>query len=71
MRPPKQAKVMAGTESSGNGLEPRKVAEKIIKAIVSKNPKHRYVVGKMGKLYIFLKGILGTRIFDSLLQIIV
>jgi len=60
------AKVMAGTTQDGSGLEPERVSEKIIAAIESNKPLHRYVVGKSGKMFIFARWLLGTRIFDSL-----
>lgn len=42
------------------------VADKILKAGLSKRPKTRYVVGHNGKLFLFFRWILTDRLFDSL-----
>lgn len=65
----KIAAVMEGTTENGKGLPPQAVVDKIITAIESKNPRHRYVVGGRGKIFIFLKHFLGTRIFDRLVAL--
>jgi len=62
------AELMKGTAKGGGGLPPQKVAETIITAIESSRPRHRYVVGKRGKIFITFKKIFGTRVFDYFLQ---
>lgn len=42
------------------------IAETILKAIQSKKPKTRYLVGKFAKLFVFLKRVLSDRAYDTL-----
>tara|TARA_B100001179_G_C18594402_1_gene406437 strand:+ start:980 stop:1816 length:837 start_codon:yes stop_codon:yes gene_type:complete len=58
------SKLMSSTSEDGSGLKPEKVVDKIITAITSKNPRHRYIIGTNGKVFVFLKWLLGTRVFD-------
>jgi NAD(P)-dependent dehydrogenase (short-subunit alcohol dehydrogenase family) len=44
------------------------VAEVIVKAVTSKKPKTRYVVGKMAKPLLFIRKYLGDKIFDKVIM---
>jgi hypothetical protein len=49
----------------GNGSPPSVIADVVSKAVASNKPKTRYAEGKMAKLMIFLRKILGDRLFDK------
>lgn len=49
----------------GNGSPPSVIADVVSKAVASNKPKTRYAAGKMAKLMIFLRKILGDRLFDK------
>jgi NAD(P)-dependent dehydrogenase (short-subunit alcohol dehydrogenase family) len=53
-------------EIANRGIPPRKVAEVIHKAIASKNPRHRYLVGTDAQIFARLKGTLPDRTFSKL-----
>lgn len=51
----------------GNTLSPASlIADTILKATKSKNPKTRYLVGKFAWTFLFLKRVLSDRIYDAL-----
>lgn len=45
---------------------PEKIANTIVNASICQNPKSRYLVGKYSKLFVFLKNVLPTKLFDIL-----
>lgn len=49
--------------------EPKVIADTILKAITSKNPKTRYAEGYMAKTYLFFRKILSDKMFDRLLSL--
>ena len=54
---------------SGNGLSDVSViSNTIIKALISGKPKTRYAVGYMAKPAIFIRNLLGDRLFDKLIS---
>ena len=64
------AKMAKATESSyakGGGSPPSVIAKTVSKALKSKKPKTRYVVGKLAKPLIFLRNLLGDGLFDKLI----
>jgi short-subunit dehydrogenase len=48
--------------------EPKVIADTILKAITSRQPKTRYVAGYMAKTYLLFRKILPDRMFDKLLS---
>ncbi|WP_243291830.1 oxidoreductase [Bacillus sp. FJAT-47783] len=56
------SKRMGGSSSS-----PKLIAETVLRAIESKKPKTRYLVGKFAKPMVFLRRILSDRMFDRVL----
>jgi short-subunit dehydrogenase len=56
------------TYKNGSSSPPSVVAKIISRAISSKKPKTRYVVGKMAKPMIWIRKNLGDRVFDALLM---
>lgn len=57
----------AGTNGTVRGSHPSVIAKVISKAVKSKNPKTRYVAGNMAKPLIFMRNVLGDRMFDKLI----
>jgi len=60
--------VSASTKQSyekGGGSSPQVIANVISKAITTKNPKTRYVAGKLAKPLMFIRKYFGDRIFDK------
>ncbi len=51
--------------------EPKYIAKVIGKAITTKRPKMRYLVGKYAKLFIFLKGILSDKLFQKMEMLLI
>ena len=47
--------------------EPIVIAKEIVKAIISNNPKTRYIAGSGAKLILFVKKILPDKIFDKIM----
>jgi short-subunit dehydrogenase len=52
--------------ASGNGSPPSVVAQAVLRAIKSKRPRTRYVVGKWSRILITVRIFCGDRIFDAL-----
>ncbi|WP_206076352.1 oxidoreductase [Marinitoga lauensis] len=55
--------------SKKNLTHPNVIAKTILKAIKAKNPKTRYLKGYMAKSSVFIRNLLGDKIFDKLLDI--
>jgi NAD(P)-dependent dehydrogenase (short-subunit alcohol dehydrogenase family) len=53
-------------ETAGRGIPPEKVATVVWKAIISDNPRHRYLVGTDAKIGGRLKAVLPDRVFSRL-----
>ena len=54
---------------SGNLLtDPRRVAKAILRAGTRRRPRHRYLLGTFSHSGAFLRWLLGTRIYDSLIR---
>jgi short-subunit dehydrogenase len=49
--------------------DPKVIADTILKAITSKNPKTRYAEGYMAKTYLFFRKILPDKMFDKMLSL--
>lgn len=58
-------------EKPGAASPPEVIAKVISEAINTKNPKIRYVAGKMAKTVMLLRKLLGDRIYDRLIMNIV
>ncbi len=54
------------TEAEGNNSQPTVIADAVSKIIKTKNPKTRYCVGKMAKPLIFLRNLVGDRMYDKM-----
>ncbi len=54
------------TEAEGNNSQPTVIADAVSKIIKTKNPKTRYSVGKMAKPLIFLRNLVGDRMYDKM-----
>ncbi|HKG36593.1 MAG TPA: SDR family oxidoreductase [Solirubrobacterales bacterium] len=54
-------------ETASRGIQPRKVAEVVWRAIQSDNPRHRYLVGIDAKIAARLKGYLPERAFSKVI----
>lgn len=65
------AKKMKKSYTSNRLSDPKLIAETIVKAVQSKRPKTRYLVGYGAKASVFFHTILPTRWFDSLIQKVV
>jgi short-subunit dehydrogenase len=63
----KAANLMKSSYENPKISEPKVIADTILKAITSKNPKARYAEGYMAKTYLFFRRILSDRMFDRLL----
>ncbi len=61
-------KLLSGATDGGMASEPSVVVNQIMKAINSKNPKPRYLCGKMARLSLITKNIMGSRMFDKVMQ---
>jgi short-subunit dehydrogenase len=49
------------------GSNPKIIADSVIKIINSKKPKTRYLVGQGAKLLVFMRNLLGDKVFDRLM----
>jgi NAD(P)-dependent dehydrogenase (short-subunit alcohol dehydrogenase family) len=63
----KSLKLLNTATDGALASEPEEVVEKIIKAIYAKNPKARYLCGKMTRLSVLSKSLLGNRLFDKVM----
>ncbi len=54
------------TEAEGGNSQPTVIADAVSKIIKTKNPKTRYSVGKMAKPLIFLRNLVGDRMYDKM-----
>jgi NAD(P)-dependent dehydrogenase (short-subunit alcohol dehydrogenase family) len=63
----KTADGMTEMYTSGKLSPPSVVAKTILKAVTAARPKTRYAVGFMAKPAIFLRGLLGDRMFDRII----
>ncbi len=54
------------TEAEGNNSQPTVIADAVSKIIKTKNPKTRYSVGKMAKPLIFLRNLVGDKMYDKM-----
>lgn len=48
--------------------EPSVVVNALWRAVTAKNPKPRYLCGKMARISVLTKGLMGTRLFDKTLH---
>jgi short-subunit dehydrogenase len=64
----KVAKATQQTYAEGNGSSPDVIAELVLKAISDKNPKTRYVAGKLAKPFMFLRKMVSDRMFDKIVM---
>jgi short-subunit dehydrogenase len=55
------------TDADNRGSSPKVVAQTILKATTSNNPKTRYATGSGSKLILFLRSVLSDRIFDKIM----
>ena len=61
----KSLKLLASATDGAMSSDPSQVVATIIKAINAKNPKPRYLCGKMSRLSLVSKTLLGNRLFDK------
>lgn len=63
-------KIATGLRSmySGNLTEPSKVAIVVARAVNSKHPKTRYVVGKYARLLMFTRKYFSDRVYDTIIS---
>ena len=54
------------TEAEGSNSQPTVIADAVSKIIKTKNPKTRYSVGKMAKPLIFLRNLVGDKMYDKM-----
>lgn len=54
------------TEAEGGNSQPTVIADAVSKIIKTKNPKTRYSVGKMAKPLIFLRNLVGDKMYDKI-----
>lgn len=54
------------TEAEGGNSQPTVIADAVSKIIKTKNPKTRYSVGKMAKPLIFLRNLVGDKMYDKM-----
>lgn len=58
----------ASQSGAFNGSSPNVIAEVVSKAIKAKNPRTRYIAGKMARPTMFIRKWLGDRIFDRVIM---
>lgn len=63
----KMAKVTEKSYSNASGTSPRVIADLVMHASESKNPKIRYVAGELAKPMIFLRKWFGDKIYDKII----
>ncbi|GAB1483075.1 hypothetical protein MASR2M78_18910 [Treponema sp.] len=64
----KTASGMKKMYGSGGLTSPKRIATTIRRSVTAAKPKTRYAVGYMAKPSIFLRGLLGDRIFDKIIS---
>ncbi|MFH1645833.1 MAG: oxidoreductase [Candidatus Omnitrophota bacterium] len=64
----KTASIMKKTYAAPNVSEPELIADTILKAVTSKNPKTRYAKGYLAKPYIFFRKILPDKIYEAIVR---
>jgi NAD(P)-dependent dehydrogenase (short-subunit alcohol dehydrogenase family) len=60
----KAYKLLAGATDGGAASGPETVVKAIMRAINDKNPKPRYLAGKIARLSVVSKNMMGDRLFD-------
>ena len=63
----KMAEMAKTSYEKGMASEPGVIAKVVSQAVKAKNPKTRYVAGKLAKPLLFLRKYLGDRIFDKII----
>ncbi len=63
----KMAEMAKTSYEKGMASEPAVIANVVSQAVKAKNPKTRYVAGKLAKPLLFLRKYLGDRIFDKII----
>ena len=65
----KYVKMMAEMEGKPNSMSPSsEIAETMVKIVNARNPKTRYVKGKLARPSMFMRKYLGDRVFDRMVM---
>ena len=64
----KSFKLLSGATDGAMASDPSAVVNAVMKAINAKNPRPRYLCGKMARLSLIAKNIMGSNLFDKVMK---